>query len=167
MSNNGKPVPLSPNWWLSKSDDPVAVRVLVDPAWDEPRFEIARGDEIDFEPNEGTVSRGVGRSPWTGETIDDEYIRANAREDHLSETMFAVAIKGTTGMSFRAPTEQDRGAVAEAEAALENHWQRWIAADLVPNERLDPCHPKYDPRRWGITTFSDFFTPAFHKRGNA
>ncbi|MBE9507221.1 MAG: DUF1156 domain-containing protein, partial [Chloroflexi bacterium] len=69
----GKPVPLSPNWWLSKKKTPVATRLLADPAWDEPRFEIVTGDAIDFDPNEGTVSRGVGRSPWTGETVDGDY----------------------------------------------------------------------------------------------
>ena len=27
----GKPVPLSPNWWLSTGDDPVAVRLIAEP----------------------------------------------------------------------------------------------------------------------------------------
>jgi len=47
----GKPVPLSPNWWLSKGSKPVAVRLRTDPAWDEPHFEIVAGDAIDFDPN--------------------------------------------------------------------------------------------------------------------
>ena len=35
------------------------------------------GDAIDFDPNEGTVSRGMGRSPWTGETVDGDYIKVD------------------------------------------------------------------------------------------
>src|SRR5690606_38979965 len=81
----GKPVPLSPNWWLSKGSTPVAARLLVDPAWSAPRFEIAAGDAIDFDPDDGTVSRGSGRSPWTGETIEGDYIKAEAQAGRMGQ----------------------------------------------------------------------------------
>jgi putative DNA methylase len=59
----GKPVPLSPNWWLSK-DPAVAVKLVAEPDMDEPRFEIVRDAAAKAaNPDEGTVSRGVGRSP--------------------------------------------------------------------------------------------------------
>jgi putative DNA methylase len=89
----GKPVPLSPNWWLSKGKHPAAVRLRADPAWDEPRFEIAEGEAIDFDPDEGTVSRGVGRSPWTGDPIDGEYIKAQAQAGRMRQMLYAVALK--------------------------------------------------------------------------
>jgi adenine-specific DNA methylase len=57
----GKAVPLSPNWWLQKGSDPVAVRLLCEPDWDECRFEIVRGQEATrSKPDEGTVKRGGG-----------------------------------------------------------------------------------------------------------
>lgn len=65
----GKPVPLSPNWWLSRGDDPVAAKLIADRGWDMPQFVIRRGDAIDFDPDAGAVSRGVGFLPWTGEAI--------------------------------------------------------------------------------------------------
>src|SRR5690606_8667727 len=71
----GKPVPLSPNWWLSRGSDPVAVKLIAEPGHDKPTFVIQRGDAIDFDPNAGTVSRGVGLSPWTGEAITGDYIK--------------------------------------------------------------------------------------------
>lgn len=62
----GKPVPLSPNWWLSK-EPPVAAKMIAEPGMDEPRFEIVKGAQaLAANPDLGTISRGVARSPWTG-----------------------------------------------------------------------------------------------------
>ena len=44
--STGKPVPLSPNWWLRKGSDPVAVKLIAEPSMDEPRFEIVTGREV-------------------------------------------------------------------------------------------------------------------------
>lgn len=71
----GKPVPLSPNWWLQKGEKPMAVRVLSRPDWNECRFEILRGPAaLAAKPDQGTIRRGTAISPWTNEVIDGEYI---------------------------------------------------------------------------------------------
>jgi putative DNA methylase len=76
----GKPVPLSPNWWLSKGSQPAAVRLAAEAHVDVPRFTIVRGEAaIRAKPDEGTISRGVGRSPWTGETIAGDNSRPRRR----------------------------------------------------------------------------------------
>ncbi len=154
----GKPVPLSPNWWLSKKKTPMAARLLTDPAWDEPRFEIARSDAIDFDPDEGTVKRGVGRSPWTGEAIDGDYIKREAQAERMGQMLYAVAVKRRGGFDFRPPTEEDLSAVRRAEAALAQNLPRWEAAGLVPRE---PFPGGNDPRplRYGMPTWADFFSP--------
>ena len=154
----GKPVPLSPNWWLSKGSNPVAVRLLTDPAWDEPRFEIVRGDAIDFDPDEGTVSRGVGRSPWTGEAIDGDYIKREAQAGRMGQMLYAVAVKRRGGFDFRPPTAEDLTAVRLAEAALVENLPRWEAAGLVPRE---PFPGGNDPRPllYGMPTWADMFSP--------
>jgi len=87
----GRPVPLSPNWWLSR-DPPVAVRLRADPAWDEPRFEIYTPQGED-DPDQGTVSGGIARSPWTGETIDGNYIKTQAQAGRMGQMLYAVALK--------------------------------------------------------------------------
>jgi len=75
----GKPVPLSPTWWLSKGSDPVAVKLVAEPQMTTPHFSIVKGSAVaESKPDEGTVSRGIGRSPWTGETIPGDYIKADA-----------------------------------------------------------------------------------------
>ncbi len=75
----------------------MAVRLLTDPAWDEPHFELVRGDAIDFDPDQGTVNRGVGRSPWTGDAIDGDYIKREAQAGRMGQMLYAVAVKRPGG----------------------------------------------------------------------
>ncbi len=154
----GKPIPLSPNWWLSR-DPPRAVRLLADPAWDEPRFEIytpSRGGEGN--PDVGTVSGGVARSPWTGETVDGDTIKAQAQAGRMGQMLYAVALKRPGGFDFRAPTPEDREAARAAEAELARLRPRWEAEDLIPTE---PIPEGSDPRPllYGMRTWADMFSP--------
>ncbi len=155
----GKPVPLSPNWWLRRSADPLAVRVRVEPQWETPRFEIARGRHIDFEPDQGTVSRGVGRSPWTGDVLDSDYIKREAQEGRMGQILYAVSLKTSTATSFRVPSEDDLEAVRRAEAALAENLPRWDAAGLVPRELFPKVSNDPRPLRYGMPTWADFFCP--------
>jgi adenine-specific DNA methylase len=154
----GKPVPLSPNWWLSKKKTLMAVRLLADPAWDEPRFQIVAGDAIDFDPNEGTVSRGVGRSPWTGETVDGDYIKAEAQAGRMGQMLYAVAVKRRGGFDFRPPTPDDKAAVRAAEVELARKRPLWEAQDVIPTEPF-PEGNDLRPLRYGMPTWADFFSP--------
>ena len=43
-STTGKPVPLSPNWWLKKDANPIAARLIADPREARCRFEILEGN---------------------------------------------------------------------------------------------------------------------------
>jgi len=152
----GKPVPLSPNWWLSQSP-PIAVRVRTDPAWDAPRFEIytpGAGDD----PDAGTIARGVGRSPWTGDAIDGDYIKAEAQAGRMGQLLYAVALKRRGGFDFRAPTEADLAAVAAAEAELARKRPLWEARDVIPTEEF-PQGNDMRPVLYGMPTWADFFSP--------
>ena len=92
----GKPVPLAPNWWLSKKKGGVAVCLYTERdgvLLDEPEFEIVRGEAIDKRiTDSGTVTRGVGVSPWDNLTIDNEYIKAEAQAGRMESLLYAVAI---------------------------------------------------------------------------
>ncbi len=161
----GKPVPLSPNWWLSKgrrkSRPKMAVRLLTDPSWSKPRFEIAVGDAIDFNPNDGTVSRGVGRSPWTGDTIDGDYIKAEAQAGRMGEILYAVALKkpGRGGFGFRIPTDRDLEIWQAAEQELNRKRSQWEARDTIPTETIPDGSKTLEPRRYGIYSWADLFNP--------
>ena len=154
----GKAVPLSPNWWLSKGKDPVAVRLIVQPDWDAPRFEIVRGKAIDFEPDDGTVSRGVGRSPWTGEAIDGDYIKAEAQAGRMGQMLYALAVKRSSGLDFRAPTAEDLDAVKRADSALREKLPGWEAQGLVPNEDIPEGLKTAEPLRYGMYRWEEVFT---------
>jgi putative DNA methylase len=115
----GKPVPLSPNWWLQKGENPVAVELLVDPAWPECRFRILKGEKArQAQPDNGTIKKGVARSPWTGETIAGDYLKREAQAGRMGQQLYAVRVKTSRGYEFRAPTAADLEGVARAETAL-------------------------------------------------
>jgi len=156
----GKPVPLSPNWWLNTDNEKVAVQLIADPHFDHPRFVIKRGTGIDFDPERGTVSDGVGLSPWTGESIDGDYIKAEAQAGRMGQTLYAIAIKRPGGFDFRAPTEDDLNTVRRAETAFAEKLPEWEAVGLVPTEAIDEIS-NYDRghRLYGMFFWRDFFTP--------
>ena len=154
----GKPVPLSPNWWLSKKKGKVAARMLAEPMADEPRFEIVRGDKIDFDPDEGTVSRGTGRSPWTGETIDGDYIKQEAQAGRMEQMLYAVAVKRRGGFDFRAPTEADLAAYHLARRSVNEKLALWEAQDRVPHEEIPSGSKTTEPMRYGKYQWSDMFS---------
>ncbi|MCL4868346.1 MAG: DUF1156 domain-containing protein [Anaerolineae bacterium] len=156
----GKPAPLSPNWWLSKGSDPVAVKLVAEPHMDAPQFVILKGDAAQKgKPDEGTISRGVGRSPWTGETISGDYIKAEAQAGRMGQLLYAIAIKKPgSGFAFRAPTEADLAAAQRAEAELARKKPGWIAQDLLPTEPFPGGNDKR-PLYYGMPTWDLFFSP--------
>ena len=155
----GKPVPLSPNWWLSKGSNSVAVQVLVDPSWDTPSFVIKSGDAIDFDPNKGTVSRGIGLSPWTNEAIDGDYIKSEAQAGRMGQQLYAIAFKGTGGTVFRAPTDVDLAAVESAQNDLLLHRSDWESQGLLPVEQYPEISNDPRPLVYGMPLWGDFFSP--------
>jgi adenine-specific DNA methylase len=157
----GKPVPLSPNWWLSKGSDTMAVKLVAEAQMDAPSFVILKGDEVkQTKPDEGTISRGVGRSPWTGETISGDYIKAEAQAGRMGQLLYAIAIKKPgSGFAFRAPTAEDVAATHRAEAELSRKKPGWIAQDLIPSEEIGISNYDRGHRLYGIYKWTDFFIP--------
>ncbi len=156
---NGRTVPLSPNWWLAKGAKPAAVRVITDPNSSEPRFEILTGKQIGkYDPDMGTVSRGEARCPWTGETIDGDYIKAEAQAGRMGQVLYAVATKVSGGFEFRAPTNEDVEAVKRAEQALAEKKPEWLAKNLIPSEAF-PEGNDNRPIMYGMPFWVDFYSP--------
>jgi putative DNA methylase len=157
----GKPVPLSPNWWLVKGgQEPACVRLIA--KIDEPtcRFEIARGKEAveRAKPDEGTVARGVGRSPWTGEAVDGDYIKAEAQAGRMGEQIYAVGMKTSKGFEFRSPNRTDFDAYEAAKVELARRLPDWEAKDLVPTEKRYKG-PADRSINYGMYRWLDAFSP--------
>lgn len=134
----GKPVPLSPNWWLSKARGGTAVRLLTTRngiELESPAFEIATGQEINFNPDNGTVAGGDAVSPWDGLIIPGEYIKDEARLGRMSSILYAVVVSGTD-RNYRAPTPEDYAMLTEAEAVVERSMPEWLRAGFAPHRGL-------------------------------
>ncbi len=151
----GKLVPLSPNWWLRKGSEPVAVKVVAKPTEDCCHFEIVRGATAckKVNPDKGTVKRGTGVSPWTGCTIDGDYIKSEAQAGRLGSQLFAVALKNVSSLSFRSPTPAEETALREVAEEVTRRWPAWDAKGLIPTEprregRADWACQIYGSKRW-------------------
>lgn len=156
---HGRTVPLSPNWWLATGDKPAAVRVIADPDSTEPRFEILQGRQIGkYDPDQGTISRGVGRCPWTGETIDGEYIKAEAQAGRMGQVLYAVGLKKPGGFEFRAPLVEDLITIPQLEKVLAQKKFEWASQGLIPTEAF-PEGNDNRPIQYGMPTWADFFSP--------
>lgn len=155
----GKPVPLSPNWWLLKGDDPVAVKIIAEPHIDECYFEIVKGNELEeYDPGVGTVSRGKGRSPWTGGIINSDYIKTEAQAGRMGTCLYAISFKSTQGLSFRIPEEADTSALEAVNLAMEGLTLKWCTNNTIPTENYPPGASDMRPHYYGMSEWSNFFT---------
>ena len=161
----GKPVPLSPNWWLRrKSGNSVAVHMLpCEDDWDECMFEIVRGRQADLErlyaPSQGTIRRGNAVSPWSGDPIPGDYIKQVAQSDGMGAQLFALCVNRGSGRDFRLPTDVDIAAADRAETTLAERWDDWLAAGLIPTEPIYPGNKTAEPRRYGMYRWHKLFAP--------
>jgi len=163
----GKPVPLSPNWWLrrpsSDDEEAVAVRLLADPAWDQCRFEIVRGPkgrlEERYAPDRGTVRRGNAVSPWTSDPIPGDYIKPCAQEGKMGAQLYAIEVAGNGWREFREPHPAEEEALRRAEEALRHRWGEWLEKGLIPTEEYPPEANDPRPRIYGMDRWYKLFSP--------
>ncbi len=156
----GKPVPLSPNWWLQKGSKPVAVKLLTEPKWKSCRFEIVQGkNAVKSNPDNGTISRGTAISPWGDDTIDGDYIKAEAQAGRMGQQLYVLGVKNYEGKSFRSPSERDLKAISMAEKELQAKLPIWEAKGLIPREPYPEVSTDPRPLRYGMRTWGDFFSP--------
>jgi adenine-specific DNA methylase len=158
----GKPVPLSPNWWLRKGDEPMAVKVIADPKADRCRFEIVRGKTAcaKANPDKGTIKRGTATNPWqNGETIEGDYIKARAQAGEMGQQLVAVGIKKEGDFLFRAPTLEDEEAYQRAEKEYKHRLPNWDAAGLLPTEPRREGRADWACEIYGLKTWAHSFSP--------
>ncbi len=156
---HGRSVPLSPNWWLSTDEKAVAIRLITDPNKNVPRFEILEGHQIgNYDPDKGTISRGTARCPWTGETIDGDYIKAEAQAGRMGQILYAVVLKVQGGLNYRAPTSTDYEGARNAEILSREKSFEWVTEDIIPSENF-PEGNDNRPLIYGMPQWINFFSP--------
>ena len=168
-------VPLSPNWRLAP--DGAGVRL-------KPKFGSGPGSEgricsfeivkSNKEQSAGTVSRGDGTCPYSdcGRVIDGDEIKRQAQAGRMGEQLFAVVYKkrikkilksGERGKDkwvrgYRAPRPEDDNS-AEIQARLAEKLTEWEALDMVPGEDIPEGNKTTEPRRYGMSSWRDLFSP--------
>ena len=116
----GKPIPLSPNWWLRRqAGDAVAVHMLpCQDDWEECRFEIVRGSQSDLEqryaPSQGTIRRGNAVSPWSGDPVPGDYIKQVAQSEGMGEQLVTIEVVRGKSRGYEPPHEEEIAAAGSS-----------------------------------------------------
>jgi len=157
--STGKPVPLSPNWWLQKGSKQVAVKLMAEPEWKMCRFEIVQGKSAEkTKSDNGSISRGTAISPWTGDTIDGSYIKAEAQAGRMGQQLYALSVQTVNGYEFRSPNEHDLKAINMATEELEVMLPKWENKGFVPTEERY-IGPADRSANYGMFRWLDAFSP--------
>ncbi|MCX5171504.1 DUF1156 domain-containing protein [Streptomyces antibioticus] len=161
----GRLVPLLPDKWLRKTaGKEAAVRMLTE--YDgvelpEPIFEVALGRDVDkTDASTGTTARGKAISPYDNLIIDGDDIKQAAQTGQMKQVLYAVAIRKPSGeRTFRAPNQTDLDAIAAAEDKYAEVKDLWLATGILPSEEIPDLIPKHEIRPYGLTFWTDMFTP--------
>lgn len=177
-------VPLSPNWWLSKTSnyggkgqarkvtqDWYAVKPIPNLSEKRVDFELVRGkkgkgttietQQGEYEPEVyNTVSRGVGKCLCCGNVIENDYIATPSQESKLGHQLYAVAYKQDKGsLEFRTPTDYDLDGIKQAETYLQEKRSEMEFKNLICREST-PTNPQYAMiRNYGITEWHQCYNP--------
>ena len=155
-------VPLLSSLWLSKTTKAtVALRLVLSPQSGKCDFEVVRGQDIDFNPDVGTISRGQLQCPFSSVVMKGEDLRLASKAGHMKQQLIAVVESSPDekGKCFRAATPAD----------LESYHQATLIAkglvSLIPNEPITEDRPSPNSRglsavsRYGIDEFGKLFSP--------
>jgi adenine-specific DNA methylase len=126
---------------------------------DEPSFEILKGKQIYFDPEVGTIIRGVGRSPWTGETISGDYIKAEARAGRMGQFIYCVEVEAEHGREYVAPSLDDMKFARLVDSALTEKYAEWVSRNYIPTEPVPEGNKTSELLQYGMDSWDKMFSP--------
>ncbi|MEI6309792.1 MAG: DUF1156 domain-containing protein, partial [bacterium] len=104
----GCEIPLTVNWWLAKTDKKkVAIKLIA--CGNRVEFEIRKDGEIDFDSEQGTVSRAKVICPCCQAGLTAKEVRRQFQQGLAGQRMVAVVLhkEGRMGKTYRLATEGD------------------------------------------------------------
>lgn len=152
-------IPLIKQTWLAKKNNKkIALKII--PSGNQIIFKIFKGNEIDFRPEEGTISRAKAQCPCCGIGLNDKEVRKQFQDGRAGERMIAVVKyhPKKTGKSYRIATKKDEEIFNKAEEYLKKKiedFSKKYGFNPIPDESVDPNSVKprtmwiYGMRKWG------------------
>jgi adenine-specific DNA methylase len=175
-------VPLSPNWWLSKTSnyagkgqarkvtsDWYAVKPIPNLAEKRVDFELIKGKkgkgnsiqtpDSDYDPDDfSTIARGVGKCPNCDSVIENQFVMQAAKDKQMGYQLYAVAFKrGKGGLEFRPPSKQDLDVFNLASQKVQEKIDYFDS--LIPNEIVPEGQDLDEQIRIFCPTWKDMFNP--------
>ncbi|HEY9863008.1 MAG TPA: DUF1156 domain-containing protein [Candidatus Obscuribacterales bacterium] len=181
-------VPLSPNWWLSKTSnyagkgkerkvtsDWYAVKPIPNPEQKQVDFELIKGRKgkpttiitdtgEEYDPDTTTtMGRGVGRCKNCENILENELIYEQSRKIGMGHQLYAVAYRrGEGSLEFRIPQDIDFSATDQVKCYLEKNWHRWQELGILPDVEIPYGHQFAERSsflRQGIDRWDKVFNP--------
>jgi len=157
-------VPLSPTWWIARSEDrKVAVHLSATDESNQCKLSIAEGSQIRSNPDKGTTIGGDAQCPRCKAVLPGDYIKSEARAGRMGHQPYAICIKRRsakkTAWEFRVPTFQELQAFKNATEMLGKKLPAWRSKGLVPVEAFPPDANDTRPLQYGMSHWCDLFNP--------
>ncbi len=153
----GSEMPTVHQLWLAKTDRrKVAIRLVVNEITREISFDIAEGNEIDFDPEKGTMKRSTILCPMCGTAPGNDYLREEGQAGRLGAIPMAVVYEQeASGKGYRAVTNKDRALFQESIEML----QGVLAGDpdALPDEQLPYLRSIFNVNVYGMEKWADLF----------
>jgi len=133
-------IPLIKQFWLfNSSDEKIAFKAFQNNNTNKIDFKIVEGDEINFNPAEGTISNGKIRCPICQQTLPSSEIRRLALQGKLDEKMLVVISYDPSkpGKVFRIANDQDISKYNNSSYKLDSLIKEWPYLDSpLPDENI-------------------------------
>jgi len=160
----GAEIPLIRQTWIAKKERKKIAYKLI-PNGKKIEFEIKFNEEIDFDPETGTISRAKVICPICGSGLSDDEVRKQFQEGKAGQRLVAVVLSTPNhgGRRYRIANEKDLEIFKEAEKYLEEKRAKlkdeW-GIDPVPDEplvRVPVTFGVINVWVYGMNTWGDLF----------
>jgi putative DNA methylase len=159
----GVEIPLVRQTWLVKKENKKIAFKLI-PKNNKIEIEVREDEQIDFDPDEGTVSRAKVKCPNPGcQNLTQKDVRKQFQEGKSSQRMLIVVLQNpkVPGKTYRVATENDLKIFKSAEKYLEEKRKKLMdewGIDPVPDEEMNQDDPTtVAGRGYGFKVWGDLF----------
>jgi len=163
-------IPLSPNWWIVKSektenDVAIKLRIPKESEGNECSFEIIKNPKkLEYDPDDGTDVGKSAKCHRCPRTITGDIVKNEAQEGRMGHQLFCVNIKRTIGSRkqeryFRTPTKEELTAYKLAQKKLQKKLPLWRKKGIVPETLIEIGLKTREPLNFGMKKWIDMFNP--------